>query len=251
MVDIILQSGNIYFREKREGIMSGNELRELRRKRGWTQMEAAKRLGVSQPYLALLEAEKRRLDERLTRRAVRVYGASPVALPIRHSPVREVDDDRLARELAALGYPGFAYMKGGWKRNPMEVLFTALAKKNLEARQVEALPWVLLTYLQMNTSELVSHARSENLSNKLGFVTGLARQVAERADGLTSARVLKLQQLEKELSESRLAKEETLCQENSLTTREKDWLRDNRSEEARYWNLLTRWRSEHLAYDTA
>jgi len=230
--------------------MSGNELKGLRRKKGWTQVYAAKRLGVSQPYLALLEAGKRRLDEKLTRKVVRVFKASLSALPTQ-SCVRKVDDDRLARELAALGYPGFAYMKGGWKRNPMEVLFTALAKKNLEARQVEALPWVLLTYLQMNTSELVSHARSENLSNKLGFVTGLARQVAERADGLTSARVLKLQQLEKELSESRLAKEETLCQENSLTTREKDWLRDNRSEEARYWNLLTRWRSEHLAYDTA
>jgi hypothetical protein len=58
-------------------------------------------------------------------------------------------------------------------------------------------------------------------------------------DDLTSPRFLKLRQLEKELSESRLVKEETLGQEDSLTVREKDWLRENRSEEARYWNLLT------------
>jgi transcriptional regulator with XRE-family HTH domain len=227
--------------------MSGNELRELRRKRGWTQMEAAKRLGVSQPYLALLEAGKRRLDERLTRRAVRVYGASPVALPTKHSPVRKVEDDKLARELAALGYPGFAYMKGGWKRNPMEVLLTALAKPNLEARQVEALPWVLLEYPE-TAPDLVSYARSENLSNKLGFVVGLARQVAERTDGpVNSHRVQKLRQLERELSESRLLTEGTLCQD-SLSNRERDSLRENRPEEAKYWNLLTKWRPEHLSY---
>lgn len=228
--------------------MSGNELRELRRKRGWTQMEAAKRLGVSQPYLALLEVGKRRLDERLTRRAVRVYGASPAALPTSHSPVRKVEDEKLAKELAALGYPGFAYMKGGWKRNPMEVLLTALAKPNLEARQVEALPWLVLNYPEMGVPELVSYARSENLSNKLGFVVGLARQVAERTNGpADSHRVLKLRQLEKELSESRLLTEGTLCQD-SLSTREKDWLRETRPEEAKYWNLLTKWRPEHLSY---
>ncbi len=56
--------------------MSGNELRELRRKRGWTQMEAAKRLGVSQPYLALLESGKRHLDERLRRLEKKSNGRS-------------------------------------------------------------------------------------------------------------------------------------------------------------------------------
>lgn len=240
--------------------MSGNELKELRRKRGWTQVKAAKRLGLSQPYLALLEAEKRRMKERLTRKAVRVYGASPVMLPVFEGNARmeslrllrdDRQDDRLAKELAALGYPGFAYMKGGWRKNPMEVLLTALAKPNLEARQVEALPWVLLTYPQMNADELVTRARSKSLTNKLGFVVGLARQVAERTDDPTSPRLLKLHQLEKELSESRLVKEETLGQEDSLTVREKDWLRENRPEEARYWNLLTRWKPEHLAYASA
>jgi transcriptional regulator with XRE-family HTH domain len=239
--------------------MSGNELKELRRKRGWTQVTAAKRLGLSQPYLVLLEAEKRRMNERLTRKAVRVYGASPVMLPVFEGNARmeslrslrdDRRDDRLAKELAALGYPGFAYMKGGRKKNPMEVLLTALAKPNLEARQVEALPWVLLTYPQMNADELVTRARSKSLTNKLGFVVGLARQVAERTD-LTSPRVLKLRQLERELSESRLVKEETLGQEDSLTVREKDWLRENRPEEARYWNLLTKWKPEHLAYGSA
>jgi transcriptional regulator with XRE-family HTH domain len=227
--------------------VSGNELKTLRRQKRWTQIEAAKRLGVSQPYLALLESGKRRLGEAVTRRAVRLYGASPVALPTKSSPVREVEDEKLARELAALGYPGFAYMKGGWKRNPMEVVLSALAKPNLEARQVEALPWVLLNYPEMPASELVGHARSQNLSNKLGFVTSLARQVAEKFDSGSSTRVLSLRQLEKQLSESRLLAEGTLCQD-SLSDREKNWLRETRPEDARYWNLLTRWKAEHLPY---
>ena len=214
-------------------------------------MRAAKHLGVSQPYLALLESGKRHVDEKLTRRAVRVFRASPAALPTSHSPVRKVEDEKLAKELAALGYPGFAYMKGGWKRNPMDVLLTALAKPNLEARQVEALPWLVLNYPEMSVPELVSYARSENLSNKLGFVVGLAKQVAERTNSsANSHRVLKLAQLEKELSESRLLTEGTLCQD-SLSTREKDWLRETRPEEAKYWNLLTKWRPEHLSYASA
>jgi len=208
------------------------------------------RLAVSQPYLALLEGGKRRVPEKLTRRAVRVFGVSPVALPTNPSPVRELENDRLARELAALGYPGFAYMKGGWKRNPVEVLLSALAKPNLEARQVEALPWVLLNYPELNRNELVTHARLQGLSNKLGFVVNLAKQVAERLDPVDSCRVLWLNQLERDLSASRLLKEETLCQE-SLSAREREWLRENRPEEAVYWNLLTKWKPEHLPYASA
>jgi transcriptional regulator with XRE-family HTH domain len=227
--------------------MTGHELREYRLKKGWIQVRAAMRLAVSQPYLALLERGQRRVPEKLARKAVRVYGVSPVALPTNLSPVREVEDGKLARELAALGYPGFGYMKGGWKRNPVEVLLTALAKPNLEARQVEALPWVLLNFPEMNKNELVSYARSKNLSNKLGFVVDLAKQVAEKLDPVNSHRVHLLSQLERELSTSRLLEEGTLCQE-SLSAREREWLRENRPKEAEYWNLLTKWKPEHLQY---
>lgn len=227
--------------------MTGHKFKEYRLKKGWTQVKAAMHLDVSQPYLALLERGKRKVPEKLTRKAVRVYGVSPAALPTNPSPVRQVEDDKLARELAALGYPGFAYMKGGWKRNPVEVLLTALAKPNLEARQVEALPWVLLNYPDMDRNELVAHARSESLSNKLGFVVSLAKQVAEKLDPVDSPRPLWLSQLEKDLSASRLLAEGTLCQD-SLSTREREWLRENRPKEAEYWNLLTKWKPEHLTY---
>src|SRR6476660_2713638 len=105
------------------GHMTAPELKAYRKKKGLTQQEAALKAELSQAYLALLERGKRRLTEKLTRKFVRLYGVSPAELPS-HSPVRNVEDDRLARELAALGYPGFAYMRGGWKRNPSEVLLT-------------------------------------------------------------------------------------------------------------------------------
>jgi transcriptional regulator with XRE-family HTH domain len=228
--------------------MSANELKELRMERGLTQEQAAKRLGVSQPYLALLETGKRKLNDRLTRRVVRVLGASPAALPTGPSPVRNLDDDKLARELAALGYPGFAYMKGVWRRNPAEVLLSALAKTDLEPRLVEALPWLLLKYPEVGGPSLVTSARAENLTNKLGYVTWLARQVAERVDASdNTSRVHTLRKLEQALSESRLVAEGTLGQD-SLSSKEKEWLRQTRPREAAYWNLLTKWRPEHLSY---
>jgi hypothetical protein len=52
----------------------------------------------------------------------------------------------LATELASLGYPGFAYLKSRGKKNPAEVLLSALSSNHLEARLVEALPWILLKY---------------------------------------------------------------------------------------------------------
>lgn len=46
----------------------------------------------------------------------------------------------------------------------------------------------------------------------------------------------------------RLVRENTLCH-NSLTEAEKRWLRENRSAEAEYWNLLTDLSAKHLKYD--
>lgn len=85
---------------------------------------------------------------------------------------------------------------------------------------------------------------------RLGFVVNLAKQVAERLDPVDSPRVLWLSQLERDLSASRLLREETLCPE-SPSAREREWLRENRPEEAVYWNLLTKWRLEHLRYAAA
>jgi hypothetical protein len=56
-----------------------------------------------------------------------------------------------------------------------------------------------------------------------------------------------LKELEDALRQSRLAKEDTFMK-RLKNDRERRWLRERRSEEARYWNLLTDWRAGHLSY---
>ena len=227
--------------------MTGQELRLARKQRHWTQMKTAERLGVSQPYLALLENGKREAGPKLTRRAVNVLKLRPTALPLRDKPIGKVDPQSLAQQFASLGYPGFAYLRAARKRNPAEVLLTALAQDDLESRLTEALPWLLLHHADMNREWLVKQARLRNLSNRLGFVVTLAMGVATRMGDASPMRDEALNRLEAELSESRLDKEDTLCQ-SSLSQREREWLRETRPEGAKYWHLLTDWRAEHLQY---
>jgi hypothetical protein len=56
------------------------------------------------------------------------------------SPIH-ADQDKLAHELASLGYPGFAHLRRT-KANPAAVLLEALIQPDLEVRLTEALPWV-------------------------------------------------------------------------------------------------------------
>src|SRR5437762_5488254 len=57
--------------------------------------------------------------------------------------VQSLENDRLAFDLAALGYPGFSYLTACSKRDPTEFVLAALQVVNLDSRVVEALPWVL------------------------------------------------------------------------------------------------------------
>lgn len=229
--------------------MSGREFKTVREQRGWTQTSTAERLGVSQPYLALLEGGRRNVPPQLARRAVRVLNLSPTFLPVRlQAPSLRADAGQLAQQLASLGYPGFAYLRATWKRNPAEVLVSALAQPNLEPRITEALPWVLLRYAaQLDRDWLVRQARLHKLSNRMGYVAHLAKRVLETRGDLDSTIHRALDALENELKTSRLAAEDTLCQ-SALSPAEQEWLRETRPAEARYWNLLTDWRPEHLQY---
>lgn len=226
--------------------MTGHLLKATRKERGLTQAQAALRLGVSQPYLALLERGKRALGPKLARRAARVLGLSATAVPP-SSEVHKTSAETLTKKLAGLGYPGFAYMRAGWTSNPAEVLVTALANSDLDSRVTEALPWVLLKYPDVDKSWLVSQTKLSNATNRLGFVVDLARQVMEKEDGTDSPRYQRLTELANELSRSKLQAETTLCQE-SLSEAERNWLRENRPEEARRWNVLTDWKPEHLQF---
>ncbi|MBI3636606.1 MAG: helix-turn-helix transcriptional regulator, partial [Candidatus Rokubacteria bacterium] len=67
-------------------------------------MEAAERLGVSQPYLAMLERGQRPMTPKLVQRAAKVYGLAPTAVPRspRALPAR-LNAATLARDLAGFG----------------------------------------------------------------------------------------------------------------------------------------------------
>jgi transcriptional regulator with XRE-family HTH domain len=226
--------------------MKSQELKQARQHKDWTQEEAASHLGLTQAYLNLLENGKRRLTPRVVRRAVSVYGLSPEVLPVGGDFVpTQTSDDQLVEWLVRLEYPGFAYLKTHTARkNPYEVLLTALGQMSLDARVAEALPWVAMRYGRPDTW-LVETARKFNLQNKLGFVVRLGRRVAEsRSD---STRSKELGKLEEMLEESRLAKEGFFYRP-PMTEREREWLSKNRPVDAAHWNLLADMRPEQLSY---
>lgn len=212
-----------------------------------TQAHLAGRLGVSQSYVAMLESGQRRLTPEIARKLVRL-GASPALLPVRPPEQARLNAQGLARQLGALGYPGFAYLgRNVRRRNPAEVLLAALAEEELEARLVEGLPWLLLRYSDMDFNWLVREAKQRNLQNRLGFVATLARGWAEGKASAVSSRVTALSKLETALEPSRLAREDTLGRKPTSDVG-RQWLRENCSEAARHWNLLTTWHVEDLRY---
>lgn len=229
--------------------MKPHELKAARLKKGLVQAQVAESLGVSQSYVNLLENGKRRLASRLAHKLVTLYDLSPEALPVSEEFVPgRTNDQRLAESLAKLGYPGFAYMRTHVpNKNPDEVLLTALGQDRLEGRVAEALPWVVMQYGHARSNWLVEQARKFNLQNRLGFVVSLALQVAERVPGHDNTRVQSLRDLRSKLDESRLVREDVFYRP-PRTDGERQWLAQNRSEEAVHWNLLTDLRPEHLQY---
>ena len=223
------------------------QLQKARKKLGLTQVEAAKKLGVSQSYFSLLEEGKRPLTDRLAKKAVRLFKLSPTVLPVekqfRH--LRPADNRTLVKDLAALNYPGYAHVTPSHLKHPAEVLITALSADNLEGRLVEALPWLLLEFSDMEWDKLVDAAKLKDLQNRLGFLTCLARQLAEKSGDSKKAALFRSR--EKVLEESRLVKEDTLCRQN-MTGSERQWLLRHRSKEAEHWNILSNLTAEHLDY---
>src|SRR5215510_4667899 len=144
--------------------MTGTQLALGRRQKGWSQQQAATRLGVSQPYLSLLEKGETVVTEALARKAAQVFGLSPVALPMRAVPhaLQSLNENQLATDLAALGYPGLSHLRSQRrrrplrKRNPAELMASALQLSELDSRLTEALPWLLLRFPELNWQWLVS-----------------------------------------------------------------------------------------------
>jgi hypothetical protein len=66
---------------------------------------------------------------------------------------------RFKSELGAPGYPGFSYLRGKAHCNPARLMFLALDQDDLDRRVVEALPWLVYTYAEMNWEWLTRHAK--------------------------------------------------------------------------------------------
>jgi transcriptional regulator with XRE-family HTH domain len=227
--------------------MTGQQLQEARLSSKATQVEAARSLGVSQTYLSLLEKGRRPMTLELCSRAVTAFGlpATAVPLPVRLAGLPPMSDDQLAFDLATLGYPGFAYMKSGKAKNPVEVLLLALKANDRDARLVEALPWIVLTFPDMDWPTLAAAAKQNDLQNRLGYVTEIARLVATHAKNKRKIDLISV--LAKGLESSRLVRVDTLCR-NHMTEAEKRWLKTHRPKAAKHWNMLTDLSPESVNY---
>lgn len=227
--------------------MDGRALREARQTMNWTQKDAAKALGVTQAYLSMLETGSRVVSKRLGRKAPKVLDLPPTALPLqlRGDVGACVGKHDFAAELAALGYPGFAYLKTKARKNPASVLLDALEEADLDTRVAEGLPWLALAYVDMDWDWLVRNAKLQDWQNRLGFTVSLATEVGEKKGASEKAR--KLRRCLETLERARLAREDTFCHD-SMTQAERAWLRNHRSPVADHWNLLTDMASENLGY---
>jgi len=231
--------------------MTGQELKELRRSKKWTQQQAAQKLGLTQAYLSMLERGRRALPYSLARRVSGLLQAPATLVPLREASLGQPSgDERLRVELAALEYPRFEHLvvqsaRRRNRRNPADVLLSALNEANLDSRVAEGLPWLAARYADMDWDWLVLNAKVRDRQNRLGFVAGLGLQLAQEAGSAHAER--RLREYVEVLERSRLVREDTLCQEG-LTPPEREWLRENRPEAARHWNLLTDMRVENLTH---
>lgn len=225
--------------------MRPEQLRAARLAAGLTQQQAAARLNVSQAYLALIERGRRPITARVGAKIAKLYRLGPTALPLKIDNIDAWDSARLAVALAGLGYPGFRHLRAKTRDNPAAVVLAAIAASDVEVRVIEALPWIILGYGDLDWDWLIPESKLRDVQNRLGFLITLARRLAQKR-GSPEAEG-RLRQVEERLERARLVREDTLCQ-RSLTPAERRRLRRMRSSDARHWNLLTDLDSQSLPY---
>ncbi len=200
-------------------------LRQWRKRKGLTQVDAASVLGVSQPYLSLLEKGMRPLTTALLHR-MKTSAADRTALK----------SEKFRAQLSALGYPGFSHIARPRTKLTADVLLiSVLAEPNADSRVLEALPWLIgqcVSHVPLNW--LVRQGKLQNLQNRLGFILQSSNV---EAPGILSAI--------HELEEARLLQETTLCWD-SMPAATRDWMRINRTPLAEHWNILTRFQAEDI-----
>jgi transcriptional regulator with XRE-family HTH domain len=208
------------------------ELANMRKQRRWTQAQVAERLGVSQTLVSLWETGRRRTPSKHLEE-LRQLGFAPDPLEL---PWRE-DKPEYARELANLGYPGFAHLRTDTAHfNPAQVLVLALAEPVLERRVAEALPWVAARYADLDWNRVLREAKLRGLQNRLGFAVAVATRLAQVKGRLDSLPLL--DEVATQLQDQVLYKVDTFCNER-MTSAERKWLENRRPEHAVRWRVLS------------
>lgn len=194
-------------------------LQSWRENHDLTQVEAASLLGVSQPYLSLLEKGARPLTKTLRTRMNAVHRSRP----------EDALDDRLREQLSTLGYAPFCHVSPARvKPAPDVLLLSVLGQPDVDSRVVEALPWLVRTFAPtMNFPWLVQQAKLGNLQNRMGFLF--------QATGCQKAELMAAVDA---LDRARLLEESTLCWD-SMPAATRKWMREHRSSLAQHWNLVT------------
>lgn len=150
--------------------------------------------------------------------------------------------------LGALGYPGFlslfSEIEAEEGHDPAVVLMAALACDRLEEPVIEALPWLVLRYENLDWDWLVAEARRRGVQNRLGFVVSLALRAS--AGSLGMERLTRLASIEEELFACRLPRQETRWLRVPPARRE--FVAARRSEEAAQWGVLSCLRPDELRF---
>ena len=223
--------------------MTGHDVRNARKAAGLNQEALAEKLGVSQGYVSLLERNQRPVPAHLATKLASVLEMAPTVLPVRDA--KSLKSDQLAKALGALGYEPFGYLRGGRRVNPAEVLLAVLRTDDVDARVVEALPWLVVRYADLNWNLVVRSAKQDDGQNRLGFVLSLGKGLAESfPDSKTAAT---LGEWERRLERSRLQEDDSFSR-RAVTKAEVNWLRLHRSPEAKRWNVLSTLSVESLLH---
>lgn len=228
--------------------MQPTELKKARVRAGLTQAQLARQLGTTQAYVSLLERGFRRPSMSLARRAVTVLNLplTDLPLPTNQGNVSGNLGDWATHGLARLGYPGYSYLDPAKVlASPSEVLLRVLTAECPAPRLLEAMPWLLLHYHGFENN-LVKAAWEQSVQNRLGFVVSLAKSVAQQNPNYSN-RVQELERLEADLEYYRLAREDDLG-ETPKSERARSWARNQRTQMAVHWNVLTRLSPQHLSY---
>lgn len=156
----------------------------------------------------------------------------------------------LADALGLLGYPGFQTLftelleDEAAAQDPAVVLMAALASNDLDPWVVEALPWLVLRYPNLDWKWTIQEARRRKTQNRLGFVISLALQAGAATTGAET--LLHLSNIEEEIFAVRLNVEDTFCQKVPEDQRAR--IRESAPAEARQWNMLSLLRARDLPY---